>query len=343
MDELTKRIQSTNLKLASRYKKLTKQRELDHAVLYLVQHPDLINEDPITTERLLLCCWCSKNTKNLTLVLDMLIEASTTITLEELGEIVISYLKSDFRNKNIHKYIHYLCYARGYKLDVKAWKEYLSQFLASTIVEFNNKISGYEEIQQNVIEVIRTQENIYLHNKDNAYFSSILETTLRDLESYMRISDSENERQKKRELVFRPLFLSIITKKMSIASLLVNNEVYNKLIVDELYIWGCENEDFFKAIFMKLDFKSGLLPWSVFKALKNQLKEESKDELYFYVTKYFMDNMADDEEICNYVFTNKEYKELIKYFLNHCDELKEGGTFSINDKNEAEFEGFVIV
>ena len=94
---------------------------------------------------------------------------------------------------------------------------------------------------------------------------------------------------------------------------------------------------------MQLGFKNAIMPWSVFKGIKNELKELELDPLYFYVTKYFMDNHSEEEEVCEYIFTTQEYKELIKHFLESCQELKEEDGFKINENNEPEFDGFIII
>lgn len=77
----------------SRLKKLTKQRPLDHAVLYVVRHPELMSMEPITTERLLLCCWNSQNAKNLRIMLDLLVDNGIVVTLDEINKIVDSFVK----------------------------------------------------------------------------------------------------------------------------------------------------------------------------------------------------------------------------------------------------------
>jgi arsenate reductase-like glutaredoxin family protein len=109
LSKLSEKVESTKAKIQSRYKKLTKQRDLDQAVLYLVQHPEMIHSDPISTERLLLCCYKSKSQKNLTIVMDMLVEAGVVITLEELEAIVNSFLQDGIEcTDNIHKYVMFL-------------------------------------------------------------------------------------------------------------------------------------------------------------------------------------------------------------------------------------------
>lgn len=351
--KLEEQIESTQQKMNSRCKKLLKQRPLDHAVLYLVQHPELISAEPIATERLLLCCWESQNIKNLGIVLDMLVDSGMVVTLDELGEIVLSFIKQGLHcNEKVHKYVLYLLFAKVYKLPVNIWKEYLTQVLVTTQKEFNNTLSGFESVQKDVDSLFNHLVEIYkntcsdtVHDPEGLtqHFKEILEATFYQIEGYMNECLSQTEKKKKREFVFRPLILTLLNNKISLNSLLRNNEQYNKLVVEELVTWGCESPDFFKALFLKIDFKNGKFPWSTFKGIKEEFKNLEKDSLYFYVTKYFLDNHADDDEVSNYVFTNKEYKDLIKYFLDHCEEFKEDSGFKINEKNEPEFEGFVII
>lgn len=91
-----------------------------------------------------------------------------------------------------------------------------------------------------------------------------------------------------------------------------------------------------------MNFKEGMVPWSTYKGIKDELNRLNQTNLYFYVTKYFMDNY-DEDDICNYIFTVKEYKDLIKHFMNECNTFKEDDAYQINENNEAEYEGFLLV
>lgn len=197
--------------------------------------------------------------------------------------------------------------------------------------------------------MINNMINIYKNtcnqadNKLTTHFTKILESVFIQLESFMSNCKDHMETKKKREFVFRPIFLSLLDNHITLNSLLTNNELFAKLVTNEIALWGCESQEIFKALFLKLDFINGKLPWSVFKGIKDELKRLDKENLYFYITKYFLDNFGEKEEICDYVFTVKEYKSLVKYFLDNCEKLKDDDGLIINERNEAEFEGFVIL
>lgn len=256
----------------------------------------------------------------------MLVEAQVVITLEELDLIVASFITSGSQgNKNIHKYIQYVSFAKAYQLPVALWKEYSGQVLHNANHEFNNKSLGLEEIKNDIERITYQLELIYENTvleaesataSVKAYFEELLEVTLSCLEAYINGSATQAIKTQKRQFVFRPFLLSMINHQMPISSILLKNEFYSKFIIDELAEWGYENEDFFKALFPKLGFTNGLLPWSVFKGLKDEFKATKTDNLYFYITKYFLDQV-EDEEVSKYVFTVQEYKDLVKYFLNH--------------------------
>ena len=160
---LNKRIRTNNSNILHKYKKLTKHNYLNHAVLYLVQHPELMTEDPISTERLLLCCWESKSLKNLIVVMDMLVEAGVVITLDELEEIILEFIKEGIHsNENLHKYVQYLCFAKVYSLSPKIWKEYLEAVLIFSMKIFNDKLPGIESLEQNMNYEAVTKNSNYV-------------------------------------------------------------------------------------------------------------------------------------------------------------------------------------
>jgi len=115
--------------------------------------------------------------------------------------------------------------------------------------------------------------------------------------------------------------------------------------VGELVILAKENPDFFKALFLKIGkegFATGNIPWSVFKELKNQLNSDVTQELYFFITKYFLDNHGEEEEICSFSFTVKEYKDLIKFFLSTKEDLLDENIV-VNKNSELEFLDFILL
>ena len=347
---LENKIQSTEERMNSRLKKLLKQRPLDHAILYVVRHPELMSAEPITTERLLLCCWNSQSSKNLRIVLDLLVENGIVITLDEINKIVESFVKDGLeKNWNIHRYIQYLNFVHAYKIPIEIWTEYFNQVLTSSNKHLVNKISDDQLVESDITNMVGIMMNIYKNTWNSTdktidpYFTQILDSVFRQLNSFMNQCNDHIEKKKKRESIFRPIFLSLLENHISLNSLLKNNEFYSKLVIDELVIWGCESQEIFKALFLKINFENENLPWSVFKGIKDELKRLEKENLYFYVTKYFLDNFSEKEELCDYVFTSKEYKSLVKHFLDNCEKLKEDEGLIINDKNEAEFEGFVII
>jgi len=346
--EHDQRLETLEAKMKSKLKKFTKQRPLDHAVLYLVQHPDLMKEDPLSTERLLLCCWESKQFKNLTVVMDMLIEAGVVITLSELESIVLEYIrKGVLFNENLHKYVQYLNFAKVFALPPTVWKEYLGEILAFSRKVFKNELPDCEDPQEHVNDIITCFINVYRNTCEeevSSDFNKILEATFHKLESYITNCTVQKEVEMQRKFVVRPFLLAMINNTISLANLF-KNEFYRDFFVTELNIWGAENPDFFKALFTKIGkegFTTGKIPWSVFKCLKDELKKEESQDLYFFVTKYFFDHYDSNEEVCNYIFSIPEYKELIKYFLANNSDLQDS-KIEMNSQNEAEYDGFVIV
>jgi hypothetical protein len=214
--------------------------------------------------------------------------------------------------------------------------------------KLKSMFDGFEQIQMNVDMVIKCLGDIHknLYKPDYSQYcqkwSMILETTFRLLEEYMNTSQSDNLRKKKQEFVFRPFFLSMVNSEFDLHSVLSKNEFFSKLVIDELVSWGNDNPDFFKALFPKLGFKNGLIPWSICKALKDELSQNEDQSLYLYVTKHIIDSYGENEEVCSYVFSVKEYRDLIKHFLDNSAEVT-GGKYEMNEANEPEFDGFVIV
>jgi len=350
MKKLTSKVLQTQEKLNSKYKKLTKQRPLDHAILYLVQHPELISMEPIHTERLLLCCWYSNHTKNLTMILDMLVESGSIITSEELSDIVLSFIEQGFKcSDNMHKYIEYLCIAKAYKLPIKVWKEYMTQCLSKISKDFSNKEIELDGSESDVSQLLSIFTDIFKNTcptdgkfKTSPYFEQILEQTFSLLEGYANICNHHVEKTKKLINVIRPFIFIFVTKKVPLYSLLSKNEFFNRFLIDQFMAWSEEDSLFFRALFLKFDFKNHQLPWSVYKGFKDEVKQMEDQSLYLFITKYFMDSFSEDEQLCEYCFTTQEYKDLIKHFLSSNDVVTEK-EYEINDNNEAEYLGFVVI
>lgn len=351
--QVDNKIISTQEKMNAKLQTALKSRDLDYAVMSLFKNPDLIKLAPIETERLLLCWWERRHFKNLTAMLDMLVESGHVVTVEEFEEIVMYFLQKGFKNcENIHKYVQYLNISHGYKLPLKVWKEYLAQNLLAVAQAFEQRVLIYDSINVNICQLIAWFNDIYINvilNKEvknwliSEHFEKVLEELFSQLEMYINLSADETERNNKLSYVFKPFMLSIINQGIPLYNLLSKNEVYRDFIVKELVAWSEENSDFFKTLFLKIDFKKGKFPWSVFKCMKDAFKQLPDKNLYFFLTRHFMENFDESEEVSEYCFSKTEYKELVKYFLNSAEVDEYDKDYRINEKNEEEYLGFVII
>jgi hypothetical protein len=75
LTEVKDKVTSTREKMNAKLRKILKSKDLDYAILSLFKNPDLIKLAPIETARLLICCWFRKHYKNLSALLDMLVES----------------------------------------------------------------------------------------------------------------------------------------------------------------------------------------------------------------------------------------------------------------------------
>eukprot|EP00345_Euplotes_harpa_P004466 CAMPEP_0168328846 /NCGR_PEP_ID=MMETSP0213-20121227/6755_1 /TAXON_ID=151035 /ORGANISM="Euplotes harpa, Strain FSP1.4" /LENGTH=312 /DNA_ID=CAMNT_0008332057 /DNA_START=14 /DNA_END=952 /DNA_ORIENTATION=- len=71
------------------------------------------------------------------------------------------------------------------------------------------------------------------------------------------------------------------------------SEVCGQRIVEEVM---AKDEEGFKIAFLKMAFGKGKVPWSVFKRVKEMAKE-TKERLYLFVTKWFLDRYSGDDEL----------------------------------------------
>jgi len=71
------------------------------------------------------------------------------------------------------------------------------------------------------------------------------------------------------------------------------SEVYGQKLAQEALGRG---EEGFKIAFLKMAFGKGKVPWSVFKRVKEMAKE-TKERLYLFVTKWFLDRYSGDDEL----------------------------------------------
>lgn len=240
-------------------------------------------------------------------MLDLLVDYGIVITLDEIDQIVDSFVKGGFeQNWNIHKYIRYLNFVHVYKIPVEIWTEYMKQVLINTYKNLSYNIADVQNITSDVTYIINNMVEIYKNTcsqQENLtpHFNKILETVFSQLHSFMTNCEDESETKKKRELVFRPIFLCLLENHVTLNSLIKANEHFSTLVINEVIAWGCESQEIFKVLFLKLDFINQKLPWCVFKGIKDELKRLEKENLYLYVIKYFLDNFGDDEELCDYL------------------------------------------
>jgi len=282
----------------------------------------------------------------------MLVEAGIVITLSELEVIVLEFLKKGIQyNENIHKYVQYLSFAKGYSLPSEVWKKYLDEILIYASKIFNNKLPKSENLEIAMDCAMNMFTDVYSNTcfsngveQVTPEFKKILQITFASLETFTNNVKSVAEKTQKRTSVVRPFLLCILKNNISLTELF-KNEFYTQFFVGELVNWGLESPDFFQALFTKIckeGFSAGKIPWSVYKGVKDELHHTENKDLYFFVTKYFFDNYEDQEEVCSYVFTIPEYKELIKYFLSNKEDLNDD-LIEMNENNEAEYDGFLIV
>ena len=272
--------------------------------------------------------------------------------IEELDDIVAYFISQGLSMYECaHKYFQYLLVARAYKVKIDIWKEYTTQVLINLSKAIKNKFTGLESIHTDMSTYLENLKNLHKHltkNEDEKLnecevFEKYIDVTFSKLEGFMNDCKNQDSLYKNRVYVFRPILMTLLSSKFSFNKLLKANEFYTKLIVNEMIAYGYEDEDLFKSVFLKLGFNEGLMPWSVFKGMKNDLKSLKLDTLYFYITKYFMDTQSENEEICEYIFTTKEYKDIIKHFLDNSEDYGKDSGIKINEMNETEFDGFVLI
>jgi len=275
----------------------------------------------------------------------LLVEHRIVTTIDEIDSIVLALISQDVGcSDSAHKYVEYLGRVCEHELSLAVWQAYLKQVLLHVGKGLEFKIDGTADDDMHAMTecLIQAYKDSCGDVELSARFGQLLKASFEQLETFLSDCTDQAELNNRRRC-FRSVVLSLLENRVSLNSLLIENNRFCKLMINELVLWAGESQEVFKALFPKLDFKNKMLPWSVFKGIKDAFKSLESNKLYLYVTKYFLDNFDSDEELCNAMFTSAEYKSLVKHLMNSNEDLSLDDGLTLNSNNEAEFDGFIIL